>query len=123
MQQYHDNGGEFLDRIVMGDETWISPFTLETKQQSLLCGIVDLRSGRNSNRRFRSDLAPSDFHIFLHLKKFLSSSKRFGYDEELKTSGTRWFHSKAAEFFNRVTQKLIPRFDKCLDSAGGYVEK
>ncbi|KAJ4447931.1 hypothetical protein ANN_09940 [Periplaneta americana] len=35
LQRYHDDGDEFLDRIVTGDETWISHFTPETKQQSL----------------------------------------------------------------------------------------
>ncbi|GFV66243.1 histone-lysine N-methyltransferase SETMAR [Trichonephila clavipes] len=70
-----------------------------------------------------SDLAPSNFAVFLHLKKFLSSGQRFGNDEELKTSVIRWFHSHAAEYYHRVIQKLIPRFDKCLNSGGGYVEK
>ncbi|KAJ4448394.1 hypothetical protein ANN_10410 [Periplaneta americana] len=65
----------------------------------------------------------SDFHVFLHLKKFLSSGERFGNDEELKTSVTRWFHSQAAELYDRGIQKLIPRYDKCLNSDGGYVEK
>ncbi|KAJ4435475.1 hypothetical protein ANN_18091 [Periplaneta americana] len=55
---------------------------------------------------YSPDLAPSDFHVFLHLKKFLSS------DEELKTSVTRWFHSQAAEFYDRGIQKLIPRYEK-----------
>ncbi|KAJ4441013.1 hypothetical protein ANN_10862 [Periplaneta americana] len=35
LQRYHDDGDEFLDRIVTGDETWISHFTPETKQQSM----------------------------------------------------------------------------------------
>ncbi|GFX35898.1 HTH_48 domain-containing protein [Trichonephila clavipes] len=65
----------------------------------------------------------SDFQVFLHLKKFLSSGEHFGNDKELKTSITRWFHSQAAEYYHRVMQKLIPRFDKCLNSGGGYVEK
>ncbi|KAJ4450280.1 hypothetical protein ANN_01700 [Periplaneta americana] len=68
---------------------------------------------------YSPDLAPSDFHVFLHLKKFLSSGERFGNDEELKTSVTRWFHSQAAEFYDRGIQKLIPRYDKCLNSDGG----
>ena len=72
---------------------------------------------------YNPDLAPSDFHVFLHLKKFLSSGERFGNDEELKTSVTRWFHSQAAEFYDRGIQKLIPRYNKCLNSDGGYVEK
>ncbi|GFU21522.1 uncharacterized protein TNCV_3827301 [Trichonephila clavipes] len=35
LQRYHDDGDEFLNRIVTGDETGISHFTPETKQQSL----------------------------------------------------------------------------------------
>lgn len=42
---------------------------------------------------YSPDLAPSYFHLFLHLKKFLSSGQHFHYDEELKTNVTRWFHS------------------------------
>ncbi|KAJ4429991.1 hypothetical protein ANN_22195 [Periplaneta americana] len=72
---------------------------------------------------YSPDLAPSDFHVFLHLKKFLSSGEHFRNDEELKTSVTRWFHSQAAEFYDRGIQKLIPRYDKCLNSDGVYVEK
>ncbi|GFW90291.1 histone-lysine N-methyltransferase SETMAR [Trichonephila clavipes] len=55
---------------------------------------------------YSSDLAPSDYHVFLHLKKFLSG-ERFGKDEDLKTSVIRWLLSQAAEFYDRVTQKLI----------------
>ncbi|KAJ4439546.1 hypothetical protein ANN_07670 [Periplaneta americana] len=200
LQPYHDDGDEFLDRIVTGDETWISHFTPETKQQSMhwrhsgspvrtkfkqtlsvrkvMCTVfwdrkgillidflprgetVDadrycetlrkLRRDIQNKRRgmlttgvvllhdnarphmarrtaavltefgwklfvhppYSPDFAPSDFHVFLHLKKFLSSSERFGNDEELKTSVTRWFHSQAAEFYDRGIQKLIPRYDK-----------
>ena len=211
LQRYHDVGDEFLDRIVTGDETWISHFTPETKQQSmhwrhsgspvrtkfkqalsarkLMCTVfwdrkgillIDflprgetvnaerycatlqkLRRAIQNKRRgmltagvvllhdnarphtarrtaavltefgwelfphppYSPDLAPSDFHVFLHLKKFLSSGERFHNDEELKTSVTRWFNSQAAEFYDTGIQKLIPRYDKCLNSGGGYVEK
>ncbi|GFU69757.1 histone-lysine N-methyltransferase SETMAR [Trichonephila clavipes] len=50
---------------------------------------------------FSPDLAPYDFHVFFHLKKFLFSSERFGNDKELNTSVTRCFHSQAAEFYDR----------------------
>ncbi|KAJ4429714.1 hypothetical protein ANN_21918 [Periplaneta americana] len=200
LQRYHGDGDEFLDRIVTGDETWISHFTPETKQQSmhwrhsgspvrtkfkqtlsvrkvmctvfwdrkgillidflprgekvnadryyetlrklrrailnkrrgmLTAGVVLLHdSARSHTARltapvltefgwelfdhppYSPDLAPSDFHVFLHLKKFLFSGERFGNDEELKTSVTRWFHSQVAEFYDRGIQKLIPRYDK-----------
>ncbi|PNF15435.1 hypothetical protein B7P43_G18184 [Cryptotermes secundus] len=34
LQGYNDDGDEFLDRIITGDETWIAHTTPETKQQS-----------------------------------------------------------------------------------------
>ncbi|GFT03652.1 uncharacterized protein TNCV_3136081 [Trichonephila clavipes] len=59
---------------------------------------------------YNYDLAPSDFHVFLHLKKFLSFGERFGNNEDLKTSSvTRWFHSQVTQFYHRVIHKLIPR--------------
>ncbi|XP_069680131.1 histone-lysine N-methyltransferase SETMAR-like isoform X2 [Periplaneta americana] len=169
LQRYHDDGDGFLDRIVTGDETWISHFTPETKQQSMhwwhngspvrtkfkqtlsvrkvMCkvfwdrkgillidflprgGTVNddrycetlrkLRRAIQNKRRgmltagvvllhdnarphttrrtaavltefgwelfdhppYSPDLAPSDFHVFLHFKKFLSSGERFGNDK------------------------------------------
>ncbi|KAJ4437507.1 hypothetical protein ANN_17652 [Periplaneta americana] len=157
LQWYHDDGDEFLDRIVTGDETWTSHFTPETKQQSMhwrhsgslvrtkfkqmlsvrkvMCTVFWDRNGillidflpradvltefgweLFDHPPYSPDLAPSDFHVFLHLKKFLSSGEHFGNDEELKTSVTRWFYPQAAEFYDRGIQKLIPRYDKCLSS-------
>ena len=49
---------------------------------------------------YSPDLALRDFHVFLHLKKFLSSTARFSNDDELKTSITLWFHSQMAEFYD-----------------------
>ncbi|GFU36464.1 uncharacterized protein TNCV_59891 [Trichonephila clavipes] len=72
---------------------------------------------------YSPELAPSDFHVFLQLKKFLPSGERFENDEELKTFVPRWFHSQVAEFYDRGIQKLITRYGKCLTSSGGYVEK
>jgi hypothetical protein len=34
-----------------------------------------------------------------------------------------WLSWMAAEFFDRGIQKLIPRYNKCLNSGGDYVEK
>ena len=31
LQQYHNDGDEFLDRIITGDETWVAQITLENK--------------------------------------------------------------------------------------------
>jgi hypothetical protein len=34
-----------------------------------------------------------------------------------------WLSSQAADFFDTGIQKRIPRYDKCLNSGGDYVEK
>ena len=33
------------------------------------------------------------------------------------------FKGQAADFYDSGIQKLVPRFNKCLDNAGDYVEK
>ena len=70
------------------------------------------------------DLAPTDFHLFLHLKKFLSRQRqRFQNDREAEMSVTQWFQSQAVDFYDTGIQKLVPRYDKCLNSRGEYAEK
>jgi hypothetical protein len=34
-----------------------------------------------------------------------------------------WLSSQAADCYDTGIQKLIPRYDKCLNSGGDYVEK
>jgi len=41
---------------------------------------------------YSPDLAPSDYHLFLHLKKFLGG-KRFGDDDDLKDAVQKWLTS------------------------------
>jgi len=47
---------------------------------------------------YSPDLAPSDYHLFVHLKKWLASQS-FEADDRLKTDVTTWFKSLVAEFF------------------------
>ena len=61
-------------------------------------------------------------HLFLHLKKFVSS-QRFQNDREAEMSATEWFQSKAADFYVKGIQTLVPRYDKLLNSGGEYVKK
>jgi hypothetical protein len=39
-----------------------------------------------------------------------------------KTVNT-WFASQAASFYDAGIQKLVPRYDKCPNNGGNYVEK
>jgi hypothetical protein len=71
---------------------------------------------------YRSDLAPSDYHQFNYLKNWLRS-QLFNNNDELMEGVETWLDSQAADFFDTDKQKLITHYDKCLNSAGDYVEK
>ena len=71
---------------------------------------------------YSPDLAPSDYHLFMHLTKWLASQS-FEDDDRLKTGVTTWFKSLAADFFDTGIRKLVPRYQKCVEVRGDYVEK
>jgi len=71
---------------------------------------------------YSPDLAPSDFHLLLHLKSFLAD-QWFHDDNEVKEAVTTCFASQAASFNDEGIQKLVQRYDKCLNNGGNYVEK
>jgi histone-lysine N-methyltransferase SETMAR len=52
-------------------------------------------------------LAPSDFHVFLHLKTSLGG-RRFHDDNEVKEAINMWFTSHSASFYDAGIQKLVP---------------
>jgi hypothetical protein len=60
--------------------------------------------------------------LFLHLKKHLAG-ENFGDDDEVQEEVMTWFKELAADFYDSGIQKMVPRFNKCLDNAGDYVEK
>jgi hypothetical protein len=45
------------------------------------------------------------------------------HDDEAKEAVNTWFASQAASFYDAGIQKLVPRFDKCLNNGGNYAEK
>ena len=50
---------------------------------------------------YSPDLAPSDFHLFLHLKKFLSGQRQhFQNDTEADMSVTQWLKSQEPNLYN-----------------------
>ncbi|GFV89672.1 histone-lysine N-methyltransferase SETMAR [Trichonephila clavipes] len=67
-------------------------------------------------------LAPSDFHLFRHLKEFLGG-KRFDTADEVKKEVQDWLSSQAADVYDLGIKKLVERYDKCLNKYGKYVEK
>ena len=51
------------------------------------------------------------------------AGKKFDDDDEVQEEVMTWFKGLAADFYDSRIQKLVPRFNKCLDNAGDYVEK
>jgi len=49
--------------------------------------------------------------------------KQFDDDDDLKDAVQNWLTSQAAVFYEEGIQKLLPRYDKCLNNGGEYVEK
>lgn len=52
---------------------------------------------------YSPDLAPSDFHLFMHIKQRLED------DEELKDAATRWLKAQAGDIFAEEISKLVKR--------------
>jgi hypothetical protein len=52
-------------------------------------------------------LAPSDFHLFLHLKRFLVA-EQFSSNDEVKTAMQHWVRILAADLFDKGIQKRAP---------------
>ena len=48
---------------------------------------------------YSPDFAPSDFHLFLHLKKH-PTGKKFDNDDEVQEEVMTWFEGQAADFYD-----------------------
>jgi histone-lysine N-methyltransferase SETMAR len=71
---------------------------------------------------YSPDLAPSDYHLFGPMKKMLGGQK-FSSDMEAQSAVRQWLGQQPASFFASGIEKLVDRWDKCLNERGGYVEK
>ncbi|GBN10241.1 Histone-lysine N-methyltransferase SETMAR [Araneus ventricosus] len=54
---------------------------------------------------YSPDLAPSDFHLFAHMKRWLGG-QNFATDNELQTSVQNWLKTQAAAFYDEGIGKL-----------------
>jgi hypothetical protein len=51
------------------------------------------------------------------------ATQRFHTNEELMDGVTNWLHNLAAPFFEDGPQKLVSRYENCLNVDGNYMEK
>jgi histone-lysine N-methyltransferase SETMAR len=63
---------------------------------------------------YSPDLALSDFHLFPKSKEFLGG-RCFKSDEDVKDAVMEWLNGLAAEVYDEGIQKLVTRYDKCLN--------
>uniref|UniRef100_A0A1B6MRN8 Histone-lysine N-methyltransferase SETMAR n=1 Tax=Graphocephala atropunctata TaxID=36148 RepID=A0A1B6MRN8_9HEMI len=84
--------------------------------------IGDSAVNRLTTHRTAWTLAPSDFHLFRYLKEFLGG-ERFDTDDEVKEAVKDWLSSHVADFYHIGIQKLVERYDKCLNKNGNYIKK
>jgi hypothetical protein len=77
---------------------------------------------------------PAEIHrllLFMVTQRFphISSPKetsrweKFDDVDEVQEEDMTWFKGQAADFYDSGIQKLVRRLNKCLGSAGNYVEK
>ncbi|GFX61939.1 HTH_48 domain-containing protein [Trichonephila clavipes] len=139
-----------VQRIVTGDETWVSHITPESKRQSMEWrhtnspvrakakrtisarkvmatvfldrhGVLSFGWEQIDHSPYSPDLAPSDFHLLRYLKEFLGG-KRFDTADEVKEEVQDWLSSQAADVYDLGIQKLVERYDKCLNKYGNYLK-
>jgi len=66
-------------------------------------------------------LAPSDYHLFLGLKKQLNGG-HFSTDAETIAAAETWLDGQLSEFFLTGLHKLEQIVKKCIELRGEYVE-
>ena len=71
---------------------------------------------------YSPDLSPRDYHLFPNMKTWLTT-QRFDNDAEMQAGVNEWLKSQDATFYDDGINKLVHRYDKCLNLNGEYVEK
>jgi histone-lysine N-methyltransferase SETMAR len=70
---------------------------------------------------YSPDLAPSDFHLFSHLKRHLRG-RVFESDDEVIHSVESYFASQPLSFYSDAIAALPGRWQRAIDTRGSYIE-
>ncbi len=71
---------------------------------------------------YSPDLAPSDYYLFPGLKNHLGG-RHFATGDELRAAVDEFFAKMDAQWYAAGIDRLVLRYDKCLNQNGDYVEK
>ena len=74
-----------------------------------------------SHPPYSPDLAPSDFHLFRHLKESLRG-RAFKEDEDVTVAVNEWIEERDQNFFLETIKTLEERWETCVVLQGNYVE-
>jgi hypothetical protein len=75
-----------------------SPAKCEVRSVIRFFNAKGKTSSGNSHPPYSPDLAPSDFHLFLHLKKHVAGKNFDDDDDEMQEEIMTWFKGQAADF-------------------------
>jgi hypothetical protein len=70
---------------------------------------------------YSPDLAPSDFHLFRHLKRKIEG-KEFHKEDDLKTWLQQFFDEKPKIFWERALRSLPVKWASVVETNGAYLE-
>ena len=71
---------------------------------------------------YSQDLAPSDYWLFIDLKKMLQG-KRFASNEEVIAETEAYFKNKDESFYKKGIEKLEKHFNEYITFEGNYVDE
>ena len=74
------------------------------------------------HRPYSPDLAPSDYYLFVDLKKMLQG-KRFYSNEEVITKTNAYFEAKDKSFYKKGIEMLEKRWTDCIAFEEDYVDE
>lgn len=84
--------------------------------------IADLRWELLPHPAYSPDLAPSDYHLFGELKDPLRGI-HFESLKAIQKAVNDWILGTPQKFFENGLKKLVPRWHKCIELKGDYIEK
>ena len=84
--------------------------------------LAQLKLSALPHPEYSPDLAPSDYFLFLQLKKHLKGN-HYNSDEKVVAAVRQWCREQPQEFFADGIRQLVRGWQLCVDRDGDHVEK
>ena len=70
---------------------------------------------------YSPDLLPTDYHFFKHLNNFLQE-KQFKKQQDAENAFKEFVDSRSTDFYTTGINKLVSRWQRCVNSNGSYFD-